>query len=92
MTSTAWAGSKSRGFPPAVRRAILKRDPYCPCGAPSTEADHIIEAADGGTHDANNGRGMCHPCHLAKTLAHATAARRARPTATRTPEPHPGLT
>jgi len=56
--------------------AVLTRDPRCvctgqcgtthhsPCGAPSTEADHIVPIAHGGAHtDPTNGRGLCHHCH-----------------------------
>lgn len=97
----AWEGSTSKGFPPAVRRRILQRDPICrctgcpacrpaPCTRPSTEADHVIEVADGGSHDEANGQGLCQPCHQRKTTAHAAAARR-RASPTRRPERHPGL-
>jgi 5-methylcytosine-specific restriction protein A len=57
------------------RRAVLTRDPYCVrCGEPATEADHIVEIADGGAHtDINNGQGLCHPCHQEKTNAARTA-------------------
>lgn len=52
-------------------RQILARDPICrSCGTrPATEADHIIPVSDGGAlTDLNNGQGLCHLCHAAKTL------------------------
>lgn len=95
---TGWAASHA--FPPATRARILTRDPVCrcrtckwhsnPCTKPSREADHIIEAADGGTDDETNGQGMCRSCHAQKTSKHANARRWA--TTTRRPaERHPGL-
>nr|WP_291415493.1 HNH endonuclease signature motif containing protein [Actinophytocola sp.] len=59
------------------------------CGAaPSTEVDHIRR---GDNHDLSNLRGVCAPCHRAKSAREggtAAAARRAR---RRPSEPHPGL-
>jgi len=95
---TGWAVSNA--FPPATRAEILHRDPICrcpackwhstPCTKPSREADHIIEAADGGSNDPANGQGMCKACHAQKTSKHANARRwqhkRERPL-----EEHPGL-
>ena len=98
----AWEGSTSNGFPANVRRRILRRDPTCRCHGctacttagctrPSTEADHVIEVADGGSHHETNGQGICHPCHQRKTLAHAIGKRRAKAAARwREPEQHPG--
>jgi 5-methylcytosine-specific restriction endonuclease McrA len=62
--------------------AVLARDPFCKIGklcggdAPSTDADHIIPAAEyvakhGGDQryffDLNNLQGACHADHTAKT-------------------------
>lgn len=94
-------------FPPRVARAIVERDGVCQlqlpgCTVDATEADHIVgwpEAqARGWTVERfnaeDNGQAACHPCHLAKTLAQATAgrarARAARPKA-RPRRRHPGL-
>jgi len=46
---------------------ILARDPLCACGAPSTEVDHIVSKAKGGTDEPGNLQGICEPCHKAKT-------------------------
>lgn len=58
-----------------IRYRILWRDPVCTIrtrcsGAPSTDVDHIVAKADGGTDDPSNLRGACHACHSAKTAAH----------------------
>lgn len=97
-----WETSQSHGFPPAVRRLILERDPTCRCPGcpqcahgchrPSTQADHIQPVHLGGTHHPSNGQGLCHWCHRTKTLHEATQARARKPKPARQPEPHPGLT
>lgn len=46
------------------------------CRRPSTEADHIVARADGGTDHESNGRGMCSPCHGEHTKDQAAAGRR----------------
>ena len=52
------------------RAVVLARDTYCPCGARATEADHITPVSRGGSSDPHtNGRGLCKPCHDAKTRA-----------------------
>ena len=70
--------------------AVLARDPLCrctgecgthtgPCKHPSTEADHILPIADGGSRtDLSNGRGLCHHCHDYITRAQNSARRRKR--------------
>lgn len=93
-----WAASHA--FPPATRARILTRDPICrcrgckwhlsPCTKRSTEADHILEAADGGSDHEDNGQGLCKACHAQKTAAHANATRW-QTTARRPAERHPGL-
>jgi hypothetical protein len=94
----AWTGGTSTGFPPATQRLILKRDPICrctgcrdhpgnPCRQPSTEADHIVRPAHGGTDHPSNGQGLCTRCHMWRTQQQARAERRVQ---TRPPEPHPG--
>ena len=88
---TAWANSHSHGFPPAARRAILQRDPVCPCGRPSTQADHIVPVAEGGSDDESNGQGLCRSCHDTKTAAEAARARARVPRRHRDRESHPGL-
>lgn len=53
----------------AFRRAVLAREPNCRhCGNPTTQADHIVPVADGGTNDpVTNGQGLCDECHTIKT-------------------------
>lgn len=86
-TPTPWAGSHSSGFPPAIRRRILQRDPTCRCTScpacgpvgctrPSTQADHRIPRAHGGPNTLANGQGLCTNCHDHKTKAEAAEGRR----------------
>ena len=64
------------------RRAVLNRDDHtCQrCGAPATEADHIVprSVAPHLELDVDNGQALCSPCHKIKTRAEANAARAAR--------------
>lgn len=95
-----WQGSSSHGFPPATRARILRRDPVCRCSgcryhvglcaAPSTDADHVVSVARGGSHDLGNGQGLCRRCHQAKTTREAIDARTGAPRR-REPEKHPGM-
>jgi len=51
--------------------SIILRDPVCTapgCYKLSTDADHIIARAKGGTDDDENLRGMCHGHHSRKTI------------------------
>lgn len=65
------------------RRAVLERDGHrCQlrypnrCTGNATEADHIIEVADGGPElDLANGQAACTPCHKHKTALHANRKR-----------------
>lgn len=64
-----------------IRRTTLAREPNCRvCGAPATEADHIITIAEGGSReDPGNLQGLCTEHHDAKTKvdrARIAAARR----------------
>lgn len=47
------------------REAALRRDDYTcqTCGAPATEADHILPVSKGGGHDLTNLRASCLPCN-----------------------------
>lgn len=61
------------------RRDVMRRDDLCTCGAPATEADHIIPVADGGArYDVANGQGLCSPCHARKTRDENAERNRAR--------------
>ena len=59
------------------RAVVLAREPRCrQCGAPATEADHVVPIAEGGTNDPHtNGQALCEPCHDAKTQHEAQRAR-----------------
>ena len=56
-----------------VRRVVLRSSPRCVvCGAPATEADHIVPVADGGAMLAlDNLQALCQRCHAEKTAAEA---------------------
>lgn len=62
-----------------IRDRHIREEPSCrACGALATEVDHILELADGGTHERSNLRSLCSACHLTKTgqARHERAARR----------------
>jgi len=81
---TKWRGIKgsasSRGYGAAwckLRVQILRRDPICSwdgCVRPSTDVDHILNRARGGTDEPSNLQGLCHTHHQAKTAAEGHAA------------------
>lgn len=102
MGTGSWSDER-RSFPPKTRQRILRRHPTCrcpgcsscttpgvACAQPSTEADHIVPHAEGGSDSEANGQGLCTPCHWHKTKAEA-ARGRARKSRKRPPEPHPGV-
>lgn len=92
----AWSTSKHRGSTRAsraLRTRTLAAWPVCHlrypgCTSTSTDDDHVIPLAQGGSDHPANHRGACHHCHTIKTQAEAAAGRRAK---TRQPERHPGL-
>jgi 5-methylcytosine-specific restriction endonuclease McrA len=100
-TGTGWSGRRVVPTDWKKRRAaVLTRDPLCRlnlmvCTGRSTQVDHIINVAEGGTHELTNLRGVCKPCHDDKTKAEAARGRaryRARrPSGKRRAEPHPGV-
>lgn len=49
----------------ALRKAVLERDSYqCQhCGAPATDADHIIPKSKGGTDSMDNLLASCKRCN-----------------------------
>ena len=92
--SYGWSHSGT-ALTPAQRHAALARDRHTcrTCGDPATEVDHIINLAQGGTHDPVNLQALCTPCHRAKTETEALTARKAEWTARYHPrETHPGIT
>lgn len=78
----------------AWRTSVLARDRYCriqgaDCTSIATEADHIVNVAEGGAElDLANGQGACANCHEQKTQQEAT---RGKNRWKRKPERHPGL-
>ena len=55
-----------------VRAAYIKAHPYCcvpGCGEPTTDVDHVIRLADGGTNQWSNLQGFCHRHHSSKTAS-----------------------
>jgi 5-methylcytosine-specific restriction enzyme A len=62
----------------AMRARVLREEPRCRlCGAPSTDVDHRVAHADGGSDDRSNLRALCNPCHK-KVTAEQNKARRNR--------------
>lgn len=60
-----------------LRQRVLAEEPRCRfCGAPSTDADHILARRAGGSDERSNLRGLCHSCHSRRTLGDCNAARR----------------
>ncbi|MFV1992001.1 MAG: HNH endonuclease signature motif containing protein, partial [Acidimicrobiales bacterium] len=65
------AGTSTRFFTGALRKALIVRDPTCSwpgCEAPSihAEMDHIVDYADGGATSARNGQPYCRFHHAKK--------------------------
>jgi len=97
--NTSWSGDRV-GFPTAVRRFILARDPVCVwCRVRrSVIADHIVNVAMARRagwprkmiDDPANGQGMCRECHDVKTKAEQERGRQLR-SRKRLREKHPGL-
>lgn len=57
-------------------KIIASQDGICKranCGETATDVDHIIPLWCGGSNLDGNLEGLCHPCHLRKTKAEATA-------------------
>lgn len=59
-----------------IRARALRRDPLCVwCRkiegriTPATECDHIVPLHRGGGDNDENLQGLCHDCHVRKTIA-----------------------
>ncbi|SOC51324.1 HNH endonuclease [Ornithinimicrobium cerasi] len=60
---------RRRVFTGSVRAFVIARDRTCRnswCGAPIRDIDHVLRHSEGGTTDADNARGLCHRCNLAR--------------------------
>lgn len=61
--------SKTRLFPPNLKRFLQVRDDTCRtpyCGAPIRHHDHILAWHTGGKTTAGNGQGLCEACNHTK--------------------------
>jgi 5-methylcytosine-specific restriction enzyme A len=63
------------------------------CALKGSDVDHIVNLAQGGSHDLNNLQLLCSWHHKEKTAKESAEARRGRPTLSeyRQREAHPGL-
>lgn len=54
----------------SIRKVVKMRQPLCQhCRrAPTTDIDHILPMAAGGTNDYSNLQGLCKACHSRKTV------------------------
>ena len=60
---------RKRLFTGALRTFLIARDRTCRnawCGAPIRHLDHISRHSDNGPTEADNGRGLCAHCNLAR--------------------------
>ncbi len=61
------AGGGSTRAGRKLRAQVLAEEPTCrDCGAPSTDAGHIIAKAKGGPYTRDNLKGQCTRCNLAQ--------------------------
>lgn len=85
-----------------MRARVLREDPICTCPGCdacsttgcfrlSTDDDHIVPVAEGGTDDRANHRGMCHPCHEVKAEQERLRGIGRRLGARKGSQRHPGL-
>ncbi len=67
----AWSGGHgSTRAGRKLRDQVLAEEPSCcDCGAPATEAGHIIPRAEGGQYVRANLKGQCRACNLAQLRA-----------------------
>lgn len=73
--TVSWQGSTRAGATRSradkqLRADVLREEPWCrDCGAPSTEAGHIVPHAQGGAYVRSNLKGQCRPCNLNQMFA-----------------------
>nr|WP_280790798.1 HNH endonuclease signature motif containing protein [Blastococcus sp. CT_GayMR19] len=71
----AWQGSARAGATRSradkqLRAQVLAEEPTCrDCGAPATEAGHIVSFARGGAYVRDNLKGQCRSCNLNQMFA-----------------------
>ena len=69
-TPKPWQGSTGPRRTQAaqdLREQVMREEPTCrDCGAPSTEAGHIIPHAYGGAYVRGNLKGQCRKCNVAQ--------------------------
>ena len=60
-----------------LRRVLLQRYPFCACGAPATECDHIIDVRIDRSRrlDPANVITRCKSCHSRRTMAEVNRRR-----------------
>lgn len=80
---------------PRRRARVLKRDGHrcqladpARCIGTATEVDHVVARWQGGSHEEDNLRAVCTPCHAHRT---AVEANHAKPQRRRPAQAHPGL-
>lgn len=61
------------------------------CPNPASQVDHIVNVAEGGSHELTNLAAICVPCHAVKTKGERARGIARQPRERRAPEKHPGL-
>lgn len=62
------AGHGSTRAQQRIREQVLAEEPVCACGAPATEAGHLVARSLGGGYERGNLTGQCRPCNLAQMI------------------------
>jgi hypothetical protein len=74
-----WGGPKDYGPDwSRIRDQVIREEPWCACGAPSTEAGHKVSLSQGGTHARSNLFGQCHECNQRDALARSVEVRKSK--------------
>lgn len=82
------------GTPHHLRQYVRNRDNHTcqKCGKPGHEVDHITPISQGGTHNLENLRVLCHQCHKKKTTQETRTGKAKKKKLLDLPQqPHPGL-